>query len=302
MTFEHRSEHGIKQSLFICLCIVQVLTIIYALHHSGSSSHVGNVFDRQREFRQTTDEIIDAKEDFDHLILPPTTIPPSYTDIKPPNRPRVLQKQVMPLLYYNHSNVDLQKYPIPYPYTRPLCPDTRSYHGTWAWREVPDIRPPKGTDAKEYKGLRANHAFFEPSGCRYHTFTRQDLDRCLAGKRLVFSGDSLIRNQAAELINRYYEPNFRFWGNGQSDGNLTIHTEAGKPIDIQFLWNPDVYSFRPTWVTPGKKSQVDLLVLSMAPWDLGVYNFGVAGFYGNFTRMLRETVASLDNVTTSQLD
>ncbi|CAK7244710.1 MAG: hypothetical protein STHCBS139747_006255 [Sporothrix thermara] len=120
-------------------------------------------------------------------------------------------------------------------------------HGSW-----PPYRPPKVDVAADYELLETlqrqgrgppparSFEKWEPAGCRMHEYSRDDIRECLAGKRVLFVGDSTMRvlffaaltrldHEAAEWLLRttFIERNPRH--------DLSIESET---VQLQFIWDP----------------------------------------------------------------
>ncbi|KAJ9461408.1 O-acetyltransferase [Diplonema papillatum] len=105
---------------------------------------------------------------------------------------------------------------------KPLCGDTTARKGEWKL----------GTDSSGVE-----RQIYEPDECRYHQFSGVEAAKCLDGKKLAFSGDSLIR-YALRGLNRIVDPSFNIdpaYGQKEFTDTLTHHNYS---YVAHYKWNP----------------------------------------------------------------
>ena len=123
---------------------------------------------------------------------------------------------------------------------------------------------------------------WEPRACARQQLTRALLERCLAGARIGFYGDSTLRRVVAEL-SRLVEVNFKLasWAPAPhyvGGGNFGNGTRAA------MFWTPSAYHQKPANV--GTFASDDVAIISIGVWDMGQYYRGVNAWHESMKSIL----------------
>jgi hypothetical protein len=91
-------------------------------------------------------------------------------------------------------------------------------------------------DALEAKPWRRPWQIWQPPGCLLHEYRADDLGHCTGSRRMVFVGDSTVR-QLFWAVAKKVNQGDAFEANKQSDKHSDIQFER-RGIDLRFVWDP----------------------------------------------------------------
>ncbi|OZJ02173.1 hypothetical protein BZG36_04806 [Bifiguratus adelaidae] len=247
----------------------------------------------------------------------------------PPSRKRVFAIQEERLLHRAQKSVAPEKH---YEHL-PLCPDLASYPGRWRSEDllIPYVFKDETRNLSQVTMNYERKAFWQPFTCQYHPFTPREIQECFAHRSMIFTGDSLLRNVLSTIV-QLVDPKFE-WSvpKGQADQDINLDFgELGKAI-IKFYWSNSVYFTVPHWTDNGGRNpgvsefkwkngstvadiesldpttisqetyqipKFDTVVMSIAPWDMGVYNLNLSTYHARLTTLFHEVFGALRFDTT----
>ncbi len=113
-------------------------------------------------------------------------------------------------------------------------------------------------------------AHWQPLSCRWRNFTQDSAQQCLAGRTMIFAGDSHMREQFVSLVALLGgPPQFKF----QEDRSFTV----GLNTSLRFWWTNSAFLAPPHLKDP-EAIPPDFFYLSLYLADYGSYFRGVDAF------------------------
>ncbi|XP_033980948.1 N-acetylneuraminate 9-O-acetyltransferase [Trematomus bernacchii] len=127
-----------------------------------------------------------------------------------------------------------------------------------------------GGDSCEWllsKGRYLGENVWQPYGCMMHKYKSNEANNCLASKRVVFVGDSRIRQLFYSFI-KIIDPEQREAGNKHEDISF-LH--KGSSVNVEFLWYPEANNSMKerliSWTHEGSLKP-DVVILGAATWSI----------------------------------
>ncbi|XP_010788564.1 N-acetylneuraminate (7)9-O-acetyltransferase, partial [Notothenia coriiceps] len=127
-----------------------------------------------------------------------------------------------------------------------------------------------GGDSCEWllsKGRYLGESVWQPYGCMMHKYKSNEANNCLAPKRVVFVGDSRIRQLFYSFI-KIIDPEQREVGNKHEDISF-LHKSSS--VNVEFLWYPEANNSMKerliSWTHEGSLKP-DVVILGAATWSI----------------------------------
>ncbi|KAJ3323195.1 hypothetical protein HDU76_013713 [Blyttiomyces sp. JEL0837] len=172
-----------------------------------------------------------------------------------------------------HTQVDINELPI--------CGDFTARPGTW--------QTVQGLPSPLYPTR------FVPYDCQYFVFGPQEARECLNNRKIVFAGDSLLRNVATEILKIVGDGLGTGWNGfkkGMVDTQQEVFQHPSFNLTVNFFWNPS--TFYPVY-EPHHQKDWDTYILSHAVWDMFTYNSGPRRYEESLRRFLYATEQNTKN-------
>ncbi|ORX99651.1 Cas1p-domain-containing protein [Basidiobolus meristosporus CBS 931.73] len=114
--------------------------------------------------------------------------------------------------------------------------------------------------------LDSNHGKWQPRGCMMHQYSTNDSIKCMEGSRIVFAGDSIVRNLFFAVVRRL-NPTRKFGEKVHAD---LRYEDKSKDIIVDFIWDSYLNTSKVEEIISGgsANSNVDTLVAGTGLWYL----------------------------------
>ncbi|XP_022111656.1 N-acetylneuraminate 9-O-acetyltransferase-like isoform X2 [Acanthaster planci] len=111
---------------------------------------------------------------------------------------------------------------------------------------------------------------WQPAGCMMHQYTVPDSSKCLEGQRVLFIGDSRMRQLYFSFAQRVTSDNLK---EGKYHENLQ-HTNSVTGATIEFLWQPEMNDslVKEYSAKVSASAKPVLVVLGVATWTIKLHN------------------------------
>jgi N-acetylneuraminate 9-O-acetyltransferase len=125
--------------------------------------------------------------------------------------------------------------------------------------------------------LDANLRNWQPPNCVMHMYDSKDTQTCFRGKRIVFTGDSVVRETFWAMA-RQMESSAKLPVPKESEKHSDIHVTVSDDIHMDFYWDPYMNSTGLKTVFQGADNAVqpDIVVVGTGLWH--AKNLGENGF------------------------